>query len=76
VQPQVNDTPVMSLDDDEVEQLQFLEDNAVLTAASVTPPEIRAQKFYFPRCFRDTVELPRAISPDKILAYDSQGDDD
>lgn len=77
VQPEmVNETPVVSLDgldDDELEQIDLLEANAATSTPSLAPDVIRAQKYYFPGCFSKASDRPpKPISPDKILAYDSQ----
>lgn len=76
VQPEmVHETPVLSLDDDELEQIDLLEANAATSTPSLAPAVIRAQKFYFPGCFSAASDQSKHISPDKILAYDSQEED-
>lgn len=40
-----------------------------------TPPGLKAQRFYFPWCFRDTQETQKMTPPPIILAPDSDPED-
>ncbi|XP_059486504.1 cell cycle checkpoint control protein RAD9A [Neocloeon triangulifer] len=58
---------------EEIQQLQWEEDEEPAPPVG-TPPEIRAQKFYFPRCFREKEVESAPQTLGVILAYDSDGE--